>query len=136
VQARIISFNRFVYSLVVATCQLATDYENATRRVAILIAQNEALSVLNAKLNAENAALRTDNQDLHGGRAVVNAEIEALRTENQALNDGRALLNAETEALSTEIRVLNFETQALRLECEQVMKPSCHRSVVCIVCGH
>ena len=77
--------------------------DDVEKRIAELQAENDALRANNEKLRAENEASKTDNDKLIAEIDAIKMQGEALVAENETLKAQNATLVADNEALKAEI---------------------------------
>lgn len=77
--------------------------DDVEKRIAELQAENDALRANNEKLRAENEASKADNDKLIAENDAIKMQGEALVAENETLKAQNATLVADNEALKAEI---------------------------------
>ena len=77
--------------------------DDVEKRIAELQAENDALRANNEKLRAENEASKSDNDKLIAENDAIKMQGEALLAENETLKAQNATLVADNEALKAEI---------------------------------
>lgn len=80
--------------------------DDVEKRIAELQAENDALRANNEKLRAENEASKADNDKLIAENDAIKMQGEALVAENETLKAQNATLVADNETLKAEIETL------------------------------